>query len=573
MALIAGPVLRDPAARLLGDTLGPGWRTLWAHDWTRRALAAGELPLSTDAIAFPAGGRLVSPSLASDLLSVPLQPLIGVVAAHNLLQLLLVPLAGLGAAVVGRQAGLTGAGGALAGTVYGFCALLLTEGLASGEPSASGIAVLPWALAACVALLRGPGLRTALAAGAAIAALGYTSVQWLLVASLTLPLPLAAELLRPAHAERRPSLPRLLASVAGATALALVLFGVPAATLLAGHGSGDLASSAHLTSRLALPGPEDVGASMHTHATLASYFYPGSRWLSVYEGLDRVVRSTYAGSVALLLASFGARRGTTRWLVLGVVAATLSLGPYLTVADDSWRASPVPWWLALWDLAPWIRSLDEPVRFAAPAQLALAVLAGAGADTWLREATSRARRAAAALVLSAAVFAEITLLSPVPVPLPFAPVEVPPVVAALADVGPGAVIDWPLRPAGHLAEDKRPFLWQMHHGRPIPWDFAAAAAGSGTIEDNPFLADLERATYGHAWVSPAWTAVSGLPVRRGLAELGAMGIRWLVFHPADVAPEQRAEATEYLDAWAIPVVRLPDGDTIYALDRAGLATR
>lgn len=570
------PVAAHLSSRIIGDEYSGAWRTLWAHDWTlHRLLTAHRWPLDAPEIAFPRGGAFSSIAPVNDFLSLLPQVLFGLVAAYNLVVLFHLVLAGTGGYALARVAGLGRAGALVAGTVFGFNAFLLTYGVASAVVETSTMGWMAWFLTAVLWLVRHPCLRTALASGLLFAIAGVASFYWALHMALLAPVVALPALWDRWRQTDRLGRRRLVLAVAGAIVVATVAFAPPARSLMATYTEQGAVLKDYATRKQIMLDPQVMAGLVHDFATAASYLVPGRHMLAVHEDMDRLVRSTYAGWVALVLASFGLARGRWRWLVLGLGGAALSLGPFLFLSVDSYRSEPVWWWRFLRSVLPPIRMITSYVRFSVWFYMGLAVLAGGGADLAIRRLAAHLPlrfRPLLALVggplLATAVLAETILVSPVPWPLPSAQASIPEASYALAKLSnPGAVLDWPQRYPNRSVEVSRYFFYASVHHRPIPYDFAPTSYMPGPIEDNAFFARLEKITYGPAYNSGAWDAETFYPIRLGLLSLKKAGFAYLVLHPEHIAPPRRIEVLEgWLDSLLMRAKTLDDGGVIYTIE-------
>jgi hypothetical protein len=104
---------------------------LWSLWWIRHALIdLGQSPYHCDYIFHPIGADLYLHTLTPlrGLLALPLTPLVGTVAAHNLIFLASFVLAGIGMLGLARHLGRSRAASFLAGLVYSFCHYHLARG-------------------------------------------------------------------------------------------------------------------------------------------------------------------------------------------------------------------------------------------------------------------------------------------------------------------------------------------------------------------------------------------------------------------------------------------------------------
>ena len=552
-------------AVLLGDELGSGWRAMWTAQRTWLSLREGlGWPTGARDLAAPLGGAFVSPSPLFDAITLPLRAVMGPVSAFDVVAMAHLLLAAVGGWWLGRMAGLRAPGALVSGTVFGFNALLLSAGAASGAPEVLGMAWVPVALGAVAWLMRAPGPRSGIAAALSVTLMGLADPHLALFAPLVAP-----ALLLPWLAERAA---RARVDLAGTgRALLWVTLGVAGAAALSGWLLGPLLSAVQDPDALLAPGglspaplasPEGLGGALSGFATLSGALLPSSADVLHSGGAAVSTVAIYAGWLSLGLAAAGARVGRLRWLALALLSLTLAMGPYLLVTPDGWRPVPVPWWTWLSHTFPQYALIQHYVRAMAFAFAGLAVLAGAGADLLFERA---GRRAWVPWATSALILAETLALSPLPTPLPNASVWIPGAVTRL-DTLPvqGAILDWPQREGSASDEIPRYLYYQLWHHRPIFTDLASGVGPTG-LEGNPFFAGLERLTYGDAYRSPAWGEATSMPISDGISAMRGMGYAYLVLHPWHLAPERRAQVTAWLSRTLTVASEEADGSVVYAL--------
>ncbi len=168
----------------------------------------------------------------------------------------------------------------------------------------------------------------------------------------------------------------------------------------------------------------------------------------------------FPGLVTPLLAAWALVRERGSFLVrygalLFVIAAVLSLGPFVTIAGTRWRL-PYAW---AFDWLPPLRALRTPARWALAASFGLSLTAAAGASR-----------------LSPGIFWPIVLLSVAEAcvkPLPTTPVpnggRAPAVYQFLADSGRGPLIELPLgsSSADRFRLEPPRLYWSTLHWRPL----------------------------------------------------------------------------------------------------------
>ena len=255
---------------------------------------------------------------------------------------------------------------------------------------------------------------------------------------------------------------RLIAAIAlGAGVLGLFLLPVAAETL---------GTSAYL---------DEGGAVRYSADLLAfaspSFFHPLFGALEFPRrvlGINLDEGLAYVGILAGLLALLAVRRGggARRWLVLGLLAYLLSLGPLLKVFDTPVRFTVdgfttyivLPWALAA--DAPLLSLARTPGRFNFVLALALAALAAGGAAIVLERIRQPRARALIALALGGLIAFEYQVFWP----LPTIPAAIPEPVRALAlepsDPAAPAVFDIPW---DDLVAAKYGLYLQTGHERPL----------------------------------------------------------------------------------------------------------
>ncbi|MEC8423232.1 MAG: hypothetical protein VX000_05605, partial [Myxococcota bacterium] len=81
--LMAAPVLPDPTTRALGHAGNDVWNHVWGFWFVFESLAAGELPVRSELLAWPHGGSLWFIDAFNAVLTAPIQAIAGPVAAYN----------------------------------------------------------------------------------------------------------------------------------------------------------------------------------------------------------------------------------------------------------------------------------------------------------------------------------------------------------------------------------------------------------------------------------------------------------------------------------------------------------
>jgi hypothetical protein len=226
-------------------------------------------------------------------------------------------------------------------------------------------------------------------------------------------------------------------------------------------------------------------------AFLSDYVAVGKSKLIEREAGSRYYRafSPGLGLIALALLGLGlAGRGRMRglwspsllWSSAAGFCALASLGPFTPItATLAWNTPTNTVWLFLQHFWPGSALILEPFRYAIPATFALAIAGAYGVDALEQRVGSRARRWIGAAAISVWLV-ELIALSPVPIPLPIAPLQPSPASRLLAPeapasagpsgsaiIGPGAVIFLPWFNEESDRFNRVHFLNQLALHRPI----------------------------------------------------------------------------------------------------------
>jgi len=432
--LVLWPGWTWPLTAMIGDEGLETWAHAWGLAWFADSLMSGSLPWAVDGLAHPRGGVLWYIDPLGALLTLPVNVLLGPVAAFNLVAVVEVVLAGAAGMLYGRALGGPGwvAGAACATTPW-----LLGE-LHNAIQEACWIGLIPLAGWAAVSGKRWAGAVVGLAA----LATPYHGVS--------------AALIVTAHLAFRPR--ELIRAGVLAAVVALPPFLVMQASM---GGELALASKA--------PVAINLGVLRINATDWVALFTPGDFWTVDFDApLNPPFRRTpYLGAVVALGALAGVyRRPRHAWLLVPVVVGvSFCLGPYLwhdgdfvRTADGALLALPFRWFQQALSVP-----MEHPLRFVAMAVVALAGLADVGA------------RGSLAPLIALLVVLEHLLVAPNPWPLNTSPAEVPEVYDHLEDDG-LAVIDLPAD-RGTSFGTSRYLFWQARHGHPLPYASKVSSEG------------------------------------------------------------------------------------------------
>lgn len=529
LLLVIAVVITWPAVRL--DALvGHERCTAGCHAWVVWAAqaqlfgdqATGEL------LFFPHGAdlfRLYGSDLLGPLVLAPLVGLLTPWALVNLWVLAMVWCNGLAACALGRGLALERGAATVLGVAFMAAPFFAHEAF-NGTTELLAAWPLPLFALAWMRLLERPGWRLGLLAGLAFGVGGLLSVY----TPFFLLLLVAVSLAWWATTRMEPlfALPRLLAmSLAGAVS-ALML--APVALLHLSHGAGALHSRRVGWSADAVPLPDSAADLLGLFSAGISepprVVLQGDGTLYDYWTLGTVT----LGFVILGLALLGwwRRRPRGPWPLLLIAAVAVSLGPWLVAGGELVQVagSPVPGPALLLErlFPPWGVVALHPYRFAALTALALAVLAGTGADILLRWLGARLRWGPFVAVpfLCILIAAESLLHRPAGWALP---TTAPPTSASwtwLAPAPRGGVVLLPFV-SDEIGDVCQGLLAQTVHGQ--PWSdgamhFRADPASLTLYGDSELLSSLASAQRGPMPGAAQSTA--------GLAHLGELGFRYIV---------------------------------------------
>jgi len=513
----------------------------WNDWWSRKCLLEGRNPFFTTWLFYPRGVSLVYHNFAwlNTALWLPLSPLVGSIAATNLIFLFNLALGGIGMYLLVHY--MTGEPRAafVAGLIFAFWPCRMSH---YNHPNMISIGWIPLFLLFLMRTIREKPKRmyssasSALLGGLFLALTGLARWLHLLFTGGLALLYLAYSVLRERQYWNRRTVAALVLMAGLAT---LVMLPLLSPLVLAQLKGGEKAEDVFSTD------PEI------TSTDLLSYFVPDRShplfrpWLA--DLWSRMRRGAYLGYGALALVGLGlwrGRRDRGLWLVVGVGLFVLSLGPNLQVAGRQFDVTLPYAWVQDW---PVVQVLRHPNRFSVYLSLPVAVLAGYGM-AWLAgpAAVSRAcpeadrrshcRRARRAWLWTVCVGA-LVLFEYLPWPYPTVQPSVPPFYHQLAqEPGEFAILDLPM---GARTVAKPYMYYATIHGKPLVEGHVSRLPVSAYdfIDSIPLLRGLHQDNE----MDPALGDVS-----RQLSALAQANVRYVVLHPDLVPPEQMARWQDWL---------------------------
>jgi hypothetical protein len=374
-------IMTWPAAgHLSTHMVGTGddmWVHYWNNWWVQDRLSSGRSIISTRLLFYPQTVSLVYHNfgwlnIGGWLL---LEPIVGGIAAYNLVFLANLTLCAFAMFVLARHVVGSNGPAFVAGLVYGCWPYRLTE---YNHPNLVSTQWIPLALLCVILLVRErQRIRHVLLAGLLLALTGLARWQLLLPAGIAIGIYLLCSLLW----ERERWSWRVFGWLALAALLAAALMAIPIYPLAQGVAQGRMGEFHY---------PLEETWAEKTQTDLLAYVIPPANHplAPLFSGLGythRAVRpygyvpSAFVGYTILalaLLAAIWRWKHARPWVALALLALLLALGPVLRFNGKRYPAVPMPYRLVGW-MAPfeWMRT---PRRFNLLLDLPVAILAGYG---------------------------------------------------------------------------------------------------------------------------------------------------------------------------------------------------
>lgn len=545
-ALPALSLIGHPGSYLAGP-YSELWVKLWAFEtFGGTKLLGGEVLTA----GFPNTGLVNNPDPLGTVVFGLLRPVLGSPAAYNTLVIAQLWAAMAAAWLLARDITREPVAALVAGVGFGLTPLVLVYPLACGVTDILNLWPYPLVVLFVLRALRRPGWRDGLLAGI-FAGLGFVTCPYNFVvfSSLAFPLvlwlPLAWRqgLLPVEDPLAKPSLrqwPRALAGLLVGVLVAGGWYALWMKLLMSGPGaqiSEELVAGTRHMPPFRMLHPVEL--KRYT-AFGAEYFAIGGQNLVVRDMISRFYRAFSPGLLLMALALLapvmarGRRLAVGMWIAIALFGALASTGPFMPWSAHTCFDSAVnPAWLAVHYLLPGGKLILEPFRYALVAALGLSVCAAVGVACLARRWGAWVGVLAPLLVV-----AELVLLSPVPVPLPTAELSVSPAYDRLDDVlPPGPIIELPYFDGGTQRFQRRHFVQQVRHGRPIADELVGFPPRY--LVENQFTALLMSVEkpFGAVIVRAEWP--ERIPADRArLAQDGFVGI---VVDPAGYDSPARAE--------------------------------
>lgn len=464
--------------RFVGHPQSDLWKHVWGAWWTSSELKQGHWPQQTDLQNFPRGGKLYVIDQLNAFTTALLTNFFSLAAAFNLTQALKLYASCLGAWFLARLITKDTWSAVAAGTIYGLCPFVLTSGLTSAICETTNLEWLPLSLTGLIICLNSERTNIKAVLGTSLvltlSALGswYYAEACLLSAAILCLYVLYVYSKQNFDESLVKSPPNWFCAIS-ACVLSLALAS-PAAFLFADSLSGQtsLLAQIDVTNRQQSENLQffHKEGDFHNNASLSGYFLPGKDRISVSRDVDLRCKTTYIGWITLILAALGLRKykkSATLWVILGTATLLISTGPYLTYHGANSFTKPINvfYWV-VYNLIPGFKMAVITDRFSVITQLSAAILAALGVKYLFAKIPIRKEFIALAAVFL--VNLEISLLSPVPFPLPSSSATQPQSCLYLSkQPAHKAVLQLPLTRIDGELQPGEYYYWQTSHHKPM----------------------------------------------------------------------------------------------------------
>ncbi len=374
-AWLMWPALANLGMAIPGDE-GDAFVHLWTFNWVKDALLSGQSPYFTERIFYPAGTALYTHNIAwlNIALWLPLQLFFSDGAAYTLAYLAVLVFNGAGTYFLVRRLTRFEAAAFLSGFIVTGWPYIVTR---YSQPNLIFVAFVPLALLAMHRLIESGKWRDVLWLGLAVAGIGFSRYQLLIMIAPMLALAAVFWLWQAPAGHRRQTFLQL-AAAAGLGALLLLPFAGPVINFQA---------TREFAEDIVREGQE------WGEADLLGFLLPGEGVPLLGQQLKgrfpNMLTHTPIGIVTLALAILGLfarRRDKWLWLSMALLLLLLALGRQLTFNGQESIALPYAW---LEDNFLIVQLVRFPSRFSALLAIPVAVLAGYGVEVLLRPLSRR----------------------------------------------------------------------------------------------------------------------------------------------------------------------------------------
>ena len=369
-----------PALGSLGTAIpgneGDAFVHLWTFNWVKDALLNGQSPFFTGRLFYPQGVELYTHNFAwlNITLWLPLQELIGGAAAYTIVYLAVLVFNGTATYFLLRHLTKNEAAAFLAGFIVTGWPYIITR---YSQPNLIFIAFVPLSLLAMHRLTLSGRWLDVLGLGLAVAGIGLSRYQMLIMSAPLLLLAGIYWLWQSADAVRN----RLLLQLTLSAALAMLILAPFVWPVLQFQATREFS--------------EDIlrNEAEWGEADLLGFFLPGEGvpfiGSLIKQQFPNLLTHTPIGLVTLglsILGLFSRRREKWLWLAMAVLLLLLALGRVLTINGQTTFPLPYAW---LEDHLSFVQLIRYPSRFSALLAVPMSLLAGYGFEVLSRRWSTR----------------------------------------------------------------------------------------------------------------------------------------------------------------------------------------
>ncbi len=510
-AALTWPALANLGSAIPGNE-GDAFVHLWTYHWVKDVLSSGQSLFFTDRLFYPQGVALYTHNFAwmNIAMWLPLQALVGGTAAYTLVYLLVLVSNGTAVYLLVRHLAAFEPAAFLAGFIVTGWPYIITR---FSQPNLIFIAFVPLALLAMHRLTLSRRWIDALWLGLAVAGIGISRYQMLIMSAPLLLLAAFYWLWEGPDETRRRSFFQLLAAAALALLLLAPFAGPVIRFQMTREFAGDILRDEAQWGEADLLGYFLPGLGMPLLGTLAAERFPD------------ILTHTPIGLITLTLAILGLfapRRDKWLWVSMALLLLLLALGRVLTVNGQVLNPLPYAW---LEDNLFIVQLIRYPSRFSALLAIPIAVLAGYGVLLLGKLLSMRATWAATTVL---AILIALGYRVP---EYPLLPLETPAWYETLAEEpGTFGLATIPFT----RTFDEFAMTYQLTHQKPLVAGHVSRPPREAYdfINETPFLTGLRE----RSPVPPPSDDISGQ-----LRPLAANNLPYLVIHKRFLPPEQTSQ--------------------------------
>ena len=523
------PVIAQLNTHLIG-TGDDMWVHYWNNWWVKQILRQGGNVYHTPLLFHPTGVSLLHHNFAwlNIVIWLLIEPIVGGIAAYNLVHLLHIPLCGLAMFLLGRRLFKSDSIAFLGGLVFAFWPYRISD---VNHPNMISTEVFPLFMLFLLRLFHDERqIRDGVIAGVLLALIGYMRWQLLILAGFMACLYVLYTLIW----ERGRWGWWTLAGLAVVVGISVSLMAPAVYPLVRADLAGGFSDE---TYEMQLGSSQDlvnwlVPQRQHLLGGLYNRIFTG------YADISRQGQtSAFLGHIVIGLAVVGAVRRWKEarfWFALAVVCFLLALGPHLQFNGVHYTDISLPIRLIDWTLP--VKMLRYPHRFTALLALPMAVLAGYGAMVlrgWL--ARQRWGKQVARPMILSALLGVLILMDYFSVPTATVSARVPSFYTDLAEeTGDFAIVELP----GQRRSAEYYMMYQTVHSRPMQTGHVSRLP-SGALDFIHSSAMLST-TYDEGTLNTDPPDIS-----RQLDSLAEAGFRYIIVHKDKITPNQLAQWRSY----------------------------